>query len=144
MSKDGNERMAAKRIWFAAHALFYFKLKKGKQTTFTVMENVYLVHARNGNEARSRAEALAQAEAVADDSLTVDGKPAVMVFAGLRKILWCAADPSRPGGPEVEKVYDGIEATYSTFTVQGRRELKALLEGKRATVAYEADLPNRP
>jgi len=73
--------------WYAAHLIEYFKYRKGKQKLFTVWENIVLVRAKNIREAHTKAKRIGKEnEAYDDKSLTVDGHPAKLVFAGVRKI----------------------------------------------------------
>jgi hypothetical protein len=120
--------------------VLYFKLKRRVQATFLVWENVYLVSAKTRDSARRRAEALGRAECDANDSLTVNGEPAALVFGGIRKLVSCAADPDALGSERSSSVavlQDGVEATYSTFLVRGARRLKTLIQGKPTAVKYE-------
>ena len=48
--------------WFTAHAIMYFKLKKGPQDRFTVWENIYLIDAADIDEAWEKATARARHE----------------------------------------------------------------------------------
>jgi hypothetical protein len=68
--------------WYAVSAVVYFKLKDAPdQDEFVVWENVYLVDAANGVEARARGEALGRADAANPGDLRQDGRPAEMIFA---------------------------------------------------------------
>ena len=125
-----------RRSWYAASVIMYVRLKSGRQRTFPVDENVFLVSARSFEDARERAEELGRA-AEGQEGLRWNGRPAEMVFGGVRKVVSCAADPAVPGESEVIKLYDGVEATYSSFLVKGRSELEALIQGKPAAVLYE-------
>ncbi len=59
------------------------------------------------------------------------------VFAGIRKVPCCAANPERSGVPEVTTVHDGIEATYSSFTLASARDLRKLVSGRAVELVYE-------
>ncbi|CAM3526387.1 DUF4288 domain-containing protein [Corallococcus soli] len=124
------------RLWYAASVVLFFRRTTGRQRTFPVWENVYLIEASNDEEARQRAEALGRAEA-GQEGLKLNGKPAELVFGGVRKVVSCAANPAVPGKSTVAKLYDGIEATYSTFVVQSRKDLEKLIQGEPVSVLYE-------
>ncbi len=123
--------------WYAASAVMYFQLKDEPQDEFYIWENVYLVEAPDAAQARQKAEALGKLEEGDDDNtLTWNGKPARMVFGGIRKLLTCAPSLlSRTG--DNEKIEDGMEATYSAFTVSSREKLDALIRGESVEVIYE-------
>ncbi|XXF79109.1 DUF4288 domain-containing protein [Myxococcaceae bacterium GXIMD 01537] len=126
----------ARAIWYAASVILYFRLKKGRQRHFPVWENVYLIKARGAAEARERAEALGRSE-TAQEGIELNGKPAELVFGGVRKLVSCAADPSVPGESTVTKLYDGVEATYSTFVAKSRADLEKLIKGESVSAVYE-------
>jgi hypothetical protein len=139
--KKAVPRKAPKRaeIWYAAHAIMYFATG-ASQKTFVVWEDVYLVKARTRPAALKRAIALARAACTEDETLRVNGRRAKMVFAGIRKMLWCAAAPYDPGpsrSPQVTKLYDGVEATFSAFVVRGRERLRKLARGAAVSVRYD-------
>ena len=130
-------RTGRSRRWYAASIILFLRLKRRKrQRTFIVYENVYLIHAIGPEKAKQRAERLGRNEVVPDPSLTVNGAPAEFVYGGIRKIVECAADPTRKGGSSVNTIYDGVEATYSRFEIRGRRSLEALISGKPAEITY--------
>jgi hypothetical protein len=74
---------------------------------------------------------------VEDESLTINGRPARLVFGGVRKLISCAAAPESPGPSTAETIEDGVEATYSFLVVSSRRELDALIKGEPVQVLYE-------
>jgi hypothetical protein len=117
--------------------LLYLKEKRARQSTFLVWENVYLVRARDISEAAKKGEAFGRADCAPDETLTVDGRPATLVFGGVRRIVWCAESPHRGRTSTVSVLRDGVEATFSTFVVRGRRDLSSLLAGRPALVRYE-------
>lgn len=126
-------------LWYAAHAVFVFELIRGRQNTFTIMENVLLVRASSRADALKLATVIAKRNEGHDPSLTVDGKRARQKFHGIRKLVACAADPfdssSRDG--QVRAVRSGTEATYLTYRVVGRTALRRLLSGKESKVVIE-------
>lgn len=123
--------------WYAASVVMYFQLKNEPQDEFYIWENVYLIEAPNGAEARRKAEDLGRLEEGDDDgSLRWNGKPARQVFGGIRKLLTCSPSLlSRTG--DNEKLEDGMEATYSAFMVSSREDLETFIRGEPVKVIYE-------
>jgi len=128
-----------KTLWFAAHAVYVFELIRGRQSTFTIVENVLLVRGRSAKAALAEATTVARREDSDDPSLTVDSKPARQRFLGIRKIVSCAADPfdASSADGQVQTIRSGMEATYLTYRVVGRAALRRLLAGKEAAVTLE-------
>lgn len=121
--------------WYSASVILVFKLKRRKQANLPVWENVYLIKADSVAAARKRAEALGRAEA-SQEGLELNGKPARLVFGGVRKVISCAADPALPGDSTVTSIHDGVEATFSSFLVK-KADLKKLIRGDAVKVLYE-------
>lgn len=123
--------------WYAASVVMYFQLKDEPQDEFYIWENVYLIEAPNGAEARRKAEYFGKLEEGDDDnSLRWNGKPARQVYGGIRKLLTCY--PAIGGhSADNEKVEDGMEATYNAFTVSSREKLEAFIRGEPVEVIYE-------
>jgi hypothetical protein len=127
-----------RKEWYAASVILFFRLKGGRQRKFTAWENVYLIAARNPEEAMVRAEELGRQAADAGDEMTWNGKPAETVFGGVRKLITCAAGPDSDESV-VTKIHDGVEVTYSSFTVNSKAELEALIRGKSVAILYDED-----
>jgi hypothetical protein len=123
--------------WYAASVVMYFQLENEPQSEFYIWENVYLIDAPDSAEARRKAEALGRLEEGDDDgTLTWNGKPARQVYGGIRKLLSCA--PSLMSrSTDSSKLEDGMEATFSAFTVGSREELDAFIQGAPVKVVYE-------
>lgn len=123
--------------WYAAHGIFYFKLRDSdRQDEFFVYENVYLVYAESPEDALSQSVERARSEQTDDPSLSWNGQPAQLVFGGIRKLIDCSP-PTGSSQVDVERVENGMEATYSGFTVKGRASLDALIAGDPVQVVYE-------
>lgn len=131
--------VATKRVWFAAHAVYCFEQLRGRQRTFTVMENVLMVRGRSAKEALAAATPVARREELNDPTLTIDDRPGRLRFLGIRKVVSCAAQAgdasSRDGRVRVMRA--GVEATFLTYRVAGRAALKRLLQGKELDVTLE-------
>ncbi len=74
--------------WYCAHAIFYFELKDEPQDSYVIWENVYLVEAPTDDEALSKAgEYARREEAESSDTTTLNDKPCLYKFAGIRKLI---------------------------------------------------------
>ena len=83
--------------WFAAHAIFYFEAKDGPQDSFSIWENVYLVEAKDDDEAWRKADVWArQNEGDSDGSLFWNDRPATLRYAGIRKLITVSLERGRP------------------------------------------------
>lgn len=121
-------------MWFAAHALFYFKLIEESQDSFLVHENVYIIEATDSSEARVKAEIIAKANEDLGDGghLELNEKKACYVFAGLRKIIEAETVPSS----NKVSLANGQELTYSVLEVDTLDEVMALARGQMVNVLY--------
>jgi hypothetical protein len=121
-------------MWYAAHAVFYFKLINESQNSFLVHENIYVISASDRDTARAKAEIIGRAneEAGVDAHLELNGEKASYVFAGIRKIVEAETTPSPEGAPFA----GGQELTYSVLEVDTLDEVLALAGGKMVTVLY--------
>lgn len=95
------------------------------------MENIYIIRAADSDEAYQRADAIGLSNQ-SDDSagVTLDGKPAKIVYAGVRRlaeIIDCYdSDPE-----------DGDEVAWLSYTIRDTEELDKLLKGRAARVIIE-------
>jgi hypothetical protein len=128
----------AKR-WYAATAILSFRIKaEQRQKEFVVWENVYLIKAASAEGARLRAAKYARAASGDDDGdLSLNGKPAILQFEGIRKIVECLGDPTTNKPMAVARMHDGVEATYSVFVIRGRAALTRLVCGKGVDITYD-------
>lgn len=126
--------------WFAAHAIMYFKLKVGPQDSFTVWENIYLIDAADIDEAWEKATARARREEGDDEgSLTLDGKPVELVFAGIRTISEVSHQR------DDNELGEGDELTYSEFQVSDENSIRDLLSGEEVSITFckvESEAPD--
>lgn len=127
--------------WYAASVITYFRiLEEADQDEFVVLENVYLLEAADDDDALRKAEECGRANVVEDDTLWAGGKPAREEFGGVRKVLSVAPNVfTRTNRSLVTRIEDGVEATFSSFTVRGRDRLSALISGQAVEVVYEED-----
>ncbi|MFN0064078.1 MAG: hypothetical protein ACKVPX_16340 [Myxococcaceae bacterium] len=130
MSKPGQK-------WYAASIIIYFEFYARRRRPIPVWENVLLLRARTFSEARLKAARMGRLEeGPAEEALILFGEPARRVFGGIRKVLLCA--PAVKGPRRVSPgIEDGGEATFSTFSLENPRALKALIAGKPVSLRYE-------
>jgi hypothetical protein len=113
--------------WYAAHMIQYFKYRQGRQRSFMVWENIVLIRARNAEEAYAKAERIGrEEEAFDDESLRVDGHPAQLLFAGVRKVVLCLDPDRRPG--------DGTEVSYTEMELRSEEDVRKLVAGESIAV----------
>ena len=115
--------------WFAAHIMMLVRFKDGRQDVWPVHENVVLFRG-TAEEARAKARRRGLADQ-GDAAGTYEwmGRPAELVFAGLRKVVACAPDDGDPG--------EGTEVSYSELLVRSRADLERLASGRPTEVHYE-------
>jgi hypothetical protein len=113
--------------WYAAHLVLYVRLKEATQRRLPVWENIVLIKARSEEEAFAKAEKRGR-EAAGDEDGTFrwGGKPAVWVYAGLRKLTLCDDPTERPD--------DGTEISYTELEVESEQAVRKLVEGLPVTV----------
>ena len=118
--------------WFAAHGIFYFKLESGPQDRYTIWENVYLFEAPSAEEALASANAWAKEVEAGnlDSGFTENGQPALLVFAGIRKLI-SVSHESAEG-----EVRSRDEITYSEFVVPDEASIERLVNGEDVQLTY--------
>lgn len=114
-------------LWYAAHVLMYVKRKSKTPGKIPVWENIVLIKADSEEAAFEKAQERGKQDEGDDDgTFTWAGQPAEWVFAGVRKLTLCEDPEKRPA--------DGCEITYTEMEVASEQALRALVEGKPATV----------
>jgi hypothetical protein len=114
-------------LWYAAHLLMYVKRKSKTPGTIPVWENIVLIKAESEEAAFEKAQERGKQDEGDDDGAFLwAGEPAEWVFAGVRKLTLCEDPEKRPG--------DGCEISYTEMEVASEQALRALVEGKPATV----------
>lgn len=122
-------------MWFAAHVILLARFKDGNQDSFPVWENIILIEAESADEAWEKAERNG-AESASVGEFSFDDRPAYWEFAGVRKLLQIGTmDPQErmPGGHEE----NGIEATYSAFTLKNEEDVRKLVDNQAVELIYE-------
>jgi hypothetical protein len=120
--------------WYCAHAIFYFRLVSGKQSSFLVHENVYLVQALSPSAAWKAAEKLARKYENRDrkTTLQLNRKPAHYIFAGIRKVIEVETNAETAKG----RLPSGTEVTYSVLEVDTLAEVRKLARARFVEVLY--------
>lgn len=110
-------------------------------TNVSGVRNIVLFKGRDPAEVRKKAEKLALKESVPDETVTLGGRRARLVFLGVRKIVECQDSTARAIKYPARNLSpgEGTEVSYSLLTVNGARDLEALTAGQPVTVRYEAD-----
>jgi hypothetical protein len=95
-------------------------------------ERVLLVRAGDPDEAMRKASEFGQADAAANsDDLMDEGKPAELIFMGVRKLREVDAPRSASGTPD-----DVTEVSASEMSVASRADLLKLTRGNEVIVRY--------
>src|ERR1022692_3107657 len=114
-------------LWYAAHLLMYVKRKTNAPGKIPVWENIVLIKAESEDAAFAKAQERGKQDEGDDDGTFVwAGQPAKWVFAGVRKLTLCEDPEKRPT--------DGCEISFTEMEVASEQALRALGEGKPATV----------
>jgi hypothetical protein len=114
--------------WYAAHTIVSIRPIKRKRQPICVYENVILLEAADDNEADAKARKLGEASVVEDETLTLNGEPAVESFVGIRKII--SVSNPWPLKQHDDRPVDGTEITYSEFLIKDEDTLVKLVNGK--------------
>lgn len=129
--------------WYAAHIILLTKFLDGVQDRYPVWENVVLINAETPDEAYAIADKKGEAEAETPEGggHTYNGRPAIWVYAGTRKLNECLEyfDPEErvSGGMEEH----GTEVTYSSFVLPDEDSMQKMLADRDVTVLYEGIEP---
>ncbi|MDM8530551.1 DUF4288 domain-containing protein [Anaerolineales bacterium HSG25] len=116
--------------WYTAHAIMYVKFKDGNQDKYPFWENIILIEATSSDEAFEKAEQRAKEdEGDSRGSFTHEGRPAIRLFAGLRRLVSCVDAEERPN--------HGTELTYSEMEVTSKADFEKLVNGESVMVLYE-------
>ena len=102
------------------------RFKDGNQDAHPAWENIYLINAKDVEQAEAKAIALGRdSEGDSSGTFTWNDRPASWVFAGIRKIIEISNAASRVNEPE-----DGSEITYSTLAFDSEEALKGYASGE--------------
>lgn len=120
--------------WYAVHTIVTIRPIKPHKGEIGGYENVVLIEANDEHEAANKARKYAKDSIPEDESLKVDGEPAVQSFIGIRKIV--SVNNPWPLSQEGERPVDGTEITYSKFSVKDERALSKLVNGEEVLIRY--------
>lgn len=120
--------------WYAAHTIVSIRPTKPRKAEIVVYENVILIEANDEHAAAEKARKYGKASIVEDKTLTIDGKPAVESFVGVRKII--SISNPWPLDPDSDRPVDGTEITYSKFKLKDQADLSKLVDGKETSIEY--------
>ena len=99
-----------------------------------------MIHALTSDEAFERAERKGRSEGDGkDEGYTYNGRPAVWVFAGIRKLNECLEyfDPEQQMAGGMEE--NGTEVTYSSFILDSEASLRRLVSDEDVPLLYESN-----
>jgi len=117
--------------WYAAHVVMYVQFKDGDQHHYPVWENILLIESTSDHDALARATTLAKEdEGDHKGSLNWKGRPATMVFAGIRKLMAVSHQAID------DHIGSGDEVTYSEFDLPSREALDRLVAGDDVNLTY--------
>jgi hypothetical protein len=116
-------------MWYAAHAIMLFRYRDSEQNEFPVWENIFLVEANGSDEALRMAEERAKKDEFDDETRTYNGKPADIVFVGIRKLMQCLSDEEQPS--------HGTEVSHNQLRFKGKAALEAYIRGEETVVTFE-------
>jgi hypothetical protein len=118
--------------WFAAHMIESIRPIRPDSGEIFVYENVFLIEAKDDDEARIKARKYGEASIVEDGTLSIDDEPAEDVFVGIRKII----EIKHPKASESDQPADGAEITHSKMSVKDEEALAKLANGEAVAVEY--------
>ena len=118
--------------WFGASVIMVIRFQDGVQDRYPPWENVILVDALSAEDAYAKAERYGREdESSQDESLTWEGRPAQLVFGGVRKVI-----EIRNASMARDQPGDGAEITYSQFDLDSDESLSKLIKGEEVRVLY--------
>jgi hypothetical protein len=117
--------------WYAAHVVMHYELAGESQDGFAGYENIFLVEADTPARAQECGADYGRAdETDCSGTLTVNGRPARLVFDGVRKVVEVL---HAPGGSHPAA---GDEVSYSEFEVADRDHLRRFAAGEAVPLRH--------
>ncbi|MEE3716542.1 DUF4288 domain-containing protein [Tumidithrix elongata RA019] len=115
--------------WYIAHSIMYVKFKDGIQDKYPIWENMILIEASSSDDAWDKAKIRAKEDEDSEENESLwEKRPAIFVFAGIRKIVECLDPENRPT--------HGTEVTYSEMELDSFDSLSKFLKGEEVLVKY--------
>lgn len=127
--------MISKKQWFSAHVIFYYEKINGKQDSYLVHENIYLISALDWQGAERVAEkiGLENQDLSEDGHLELNEEKVSYKFAGVRKIIDVETQVENS---DFHAQPDGVEISYSEFEVDTLEEVLSLARGDMVNILY--------
>lgn len=96
-------------MWYIAHVIMYMEFLENSETYIPVHEDMYLIEATNSNEAWDKANEIGLSSEILDrdDPVFFGGKPVLIRYGGVRKLIECL--------PNDEQPIDQTEVTYNKY-----------------------------
>jgi len=120
--------------WYTASLIQTIKLKNSQQDIYPVYEDNILIEANSVKEAFEKADSIGIEVSQIDDQLELNGKPAEMVYMGVRKMIEIHDSLSTTDSLKIDKPYSGVEVSYSYLEVDSEEKLNQLAQGKAVVV----------
>ena len=122
--------------WYTASLIETFVMLDSEQSSFPVYENFILLEAENPEIALEKAKAIGMSVNTLAEELTLDYKPALRVFVGVRKLI-TISNPFPMDLDETPPVAE-TELTYSEYELATFQDVEALAAGEKLSVIYIA------
>lgn len=119
--------------WYAAHVVLSIRPRK-KGVSITLYENVFLVEAKDSDEARRMAEDIGKKSVVGYSGLEVDGVPTICNYEGVRKII-NISNPF-PLDQDEDRPVSGTEITYTEFQAKDFKDIRDFMKGWEVDLKY--------
>jgi hypothetical protein len=116
-------------MWYAAHTIMRYRYLDTQTDSLVGYENILIISAQNPADAIARARIAGREDEVLTPGHSLDGRPAHLVFAGVKKVVECCLTP---GAPDVFS--DGNEITYNDIVAASEADFLAFIRGGKASV----------
>jgi hypothetical protein len=124
------------KTYYIAHIIFWVQYNEGPQDDYPIWENIYLIIAKDSDEAWEKAEREGREYPDPNEDLTVDGRAAEWVYGGVRKINdFIQGRFTRVDMDEF--LEDVAELTWNEYTVPDKASLDKLIAGEPVNVNYD-------
>jgi Domain of unknown function (DUF4288) len=129
-------KATSENIYYLAHVIFWVRYKEGTQDDYPVWENIYLIKAKDSDEAWEKAEREGRNYSSPNEGLIVDRRSAEWTYGGVRKVIHALyGDFIRV---DMDEFLDDVaELTWNEFTVPDKQSLDKLIAGEPVNVNYD-------
>lgn len=120
--------------WYTASIIMSIRTIEPTQTEIPVYENFVLIEGKTPEEALRKAVEIGENEEKYNDDMTINDKPAKMVYEGIRKLI----NVSNPDQLDLDndRPISGTELTYSQYVLENEEQLDDLINGRELLVKY--------